>query len=207
MSIIGQCYCPLISVYFLALSRQTLSPRRTRASDFVSHLCQFPEVIVPLWLRNSILVQNIVHYPECHSGRLIWRHFAAISSLVQHFQYRRYHSIKICMRQLRFLRHFGLTISTVSKISCNFLHDQLDKVDKVRLPVGQVGQLCHANFCMALLALLTLSAPPKKKVPKCQVCHVIFSPSISFGFNPDSYSIIYYVYNTEPARDHQNVSD
>ena len=32
------------------------------------------------------------------------------------------------------------------KLRAKKLHDQLDKVDKVPLPVGQVGQLCHAFF-------------------------------------------------------------
>jgi len=50
------------------------------------------------------------------------------------------------MRQLRLLRLSVPIVSTISKVSCKFLHDQLDKVGKVPLSVGQVGQLCHAIF-------------------------------------------------------------
>ena len=40
-------------------------------------------------------------------------------------------------------------VQIVQKVQSDFLHDQLDKVGKVPYPGGQVGQLCHTNFCIA----------------------------------------------------------
>ena len=57
----------------------------------------------------------------------------------------------------RLVSPFILTVSLFSKFLCKFLHDQLDKVGKVLLSVGQVGQLCHAIFCMAILTFMTIS--------------------------------------------------
>ena len=78
----------------------------------------------------------------------------------------RFHSLKKCTENSHFshakfcIALFALSalspsiVQIVQKVQSDFLHDQLDKVP---LPVGQVGQLCHANFCMAILTILAIS--------------------------------------------------
>ena len=95
------------------------------------------------------------------------------------------------MRQLRLLR---LSTSIVSKISCKFLHCTICTF--CTFPsIVQIVQKVQSDF---FKKVDTYPKSVDTQSAKSAICaSAFFSPSISSGLNPDTYSIIYFVYNTE----------